>query len=1002
PDHPLTDGNDILQRIARAEKNARDSLLDIHAAPHEIANLADAKWGQTFSERLQNALDDPTIRIIDIPAGRHDLSAINLDRAQHKLIRGHGEDTILTFAKDDAAAFIASSGGHAAKLLFANFVLDMHWQQGDAAANGFQLSRGDTIQFHHIAVKNAGGAAILAQGFAQSGSGTKNLLVLDSHIDGAGLADGTDGFGIMVKDASPDAAIIGNRIENVMGGMGIGGHATALGAPTGMVIIGNHISMQRSATAFESIGLTKGVDNSIIAKNLSDPSFDNGISVSADNNLIVKNHISAAWNHGISIDGNRNTIVANDIHHIGGQNAGLGEQKDYAAIALENAAHNYIANNHASGGDMAYAIKYNGEQRGGNLIGHNAISGYNKSEYNLPPHTDDRIGQNIPDSGIAPLSASERDEIADNAGPEHTANHAPTDITLSASSIGEGKAGIAIGKLATTDPDANDSHTYSVDDPRFEIDNNTLKLKAGQALNYDDAPSITLTITSTDRGGKSHQKTFTLAVEDDPNHPAPPAPQGKEAGLNLDIARHFYPLATLKAFIDTLADAGGTFLHLHLSDNENYALESAHLGQTTANATQRQDGIWINNHTQKPFLSNAQIAELVAYAHAKNIALVPELDMPAHIQGVLDLLRHARGDAYVKSVQVDWTDANGQPVPQLDTNRPETRTLAKTLLDEIAAHFKHARHIHIGGDEFHGAEAHNREYIDFANHLAAHLAGKNLKTRIWNDGILKTALATLNPDIEITYWNFDGDKSGAEAAHNRLVRASLPDLIDAGYTVLNYNNTYLYHLPEAQHHSSFSQSDHEMYTRLKEWHLGLWDGSDNSSAITDTSKIAGAAMSIWGENAGTLAPESIEKFTASQLATLIRMTNAAADPQSADATALENLQNALRNGDYSGIEHPVYLDLDRAPQNGSLDTGALGTQHIRLLRENLLDSRDNFEFFIRGDQNDTLALGQHWQKTGDTATLQNPDYPADQVTYHAYSHGDDKLWIDQDLQILIM
>ena len=48
--------------------------------------------------------------------------------------------------------------------------------------------------------------------------------------------------------------------------------------------------------------------------------------------------------------------------------------------------------------------------------------------------------------------------------------------------------------------------------------------------------------------------------------------QRKESGLMLDTSRRFYSVAVIKRFIDTLSASGGTFLHLHFSDNENYSL----------------------------------------------------------------------------------------------------------------------------------------------------------------------------------------------------------------------------------------------------------------------------------------------------------------------------------------------------------------------------------------------------------------------------------------------
>lgn len=94
-------------------------------------------------------------------------------------------------------------------------------------------------------------------------------------------------------------------------------------------------------------------------------------------------------------------------------------------------------------------------------------------------------------------------------------NQAPTDIALSNASVAENATAAVIGNLTTTDPDSGDSHTYSVSDSRFEVVGNQLKLKAGQALDYETETSVTLTVTSTDSGGLTLSKDFTLTVTDD-------------------------------------------------------------------------------------------------------------------------------------------------------------------------------------------------------------------------------------------------------------------------------------------------------------------------------------------------------------------------------------------------------------------------------------------------------------------------------------------------------
>ncbi len=98
-------------------------------------------------------------------------------------------------------------------------------------------------------------------------------------------------------------------------------------------------------------------------------------------------------------------------------------------------------------------------------------------------------------------------------------NDAPTGITLDDTDVDENKAGEVIGNLTTTDPDTGDSHTYTVDDARFEVVAGQLKLKAGQSLDYEAEPTVDVTVTSTDAGGLSTNQLFTLTVDDENESP---------------------------------------------------------------------------------------------------------------------------------------------------------------------------------------------------------------------------------------------------------------------------------------------------------------------------------------------------------------------------------------------------------------------------------------------------------------------------------------------------
>jgi len=99
-----------------------------------------------------------------------------------------------------------------------------------------------------------------------------------------------------------------------------------------------------------------------------------------------------------------------------------------------------------------------------------------------------------------------------------TANNAPTDIALSPSSIPENQpAGTTVGTLATTDPDAGNTFTYtlvtgtgSTDNASFAISGNSLNSAA--SFNYQTKNSFQIRVRSTDQSGLYVEKGFTISI----------------------------------------------------------------------------------------------------------------------------------------------------------------------------------------------------------------------------------------------------------------------------------------------------------------------------------------------------------------------------------------------------------------------------------------------------------------------------------------------------------
>ncbi|TKB94484.1 MAG: hypothetical protein E8D40_00970, partial [Nitrospira sp.] len=113
-------------------------------------------------------------------------------------------------------------------------------------------------------------------------------------------------------------------------------------------------------------------------------------------------------------------------------------------------------------------------------------------------------------------------------------NDAPTDLSLSASTVAENAAtGTVVGTVSGTDIDASDTKTYSLTDTaggRFAIDSATgqLTVADGSLLNYEAATSHTLTVRVTDSGGQSYDETFTINLTN-----VNEGPTGTDATLTL-------------------------------------------------------------------------------------------------------------------------------------------------------------------------------------------------------------------------------------------------------------------------------------------------------------------------------------------------------------------------------------------------------------------------------------------------------------------------------------
>ncbi|MEN2991897.1 hypothetical protein WG926_26560, partial [Tistrella sp. BH-R2-4] len=100
-------------------------------------------------------------------------------------------------------------------------------------------------------------------------------------------------------------------------------------------------------------------------------------------------------------------------------------------------------------------------------------------------------------------------------------NEAPTAPVLSNTTVREDAQ--VIGTVTASDPDAGDTLTFTVDDPRFEIVDGVLQLAGGEVLDHEAEPFIDLTLTAIDANGLETSSVVRITVTNVAE--APTAPQ---------------------------------------------------------------------------------------------------------------------------------------------------------------------------------------------------------------------------------------------------------------------------------------------------------------------------------------------------------------------------------------------------------------------------------------------------------------------------------------------
>lgn len=158
-------------------------------------------------------------------------------------------------------------------------------------------------------------------------------------------------------------------------------------------------------------------------------------------------------------------------------------------------------------------------------------------------------------------------------------------------------------------------------------------------------------------------------------------------GFMLDESRHFTGKDGVKRLLEAMARLKLNVLHWHLTDDPGWRIEIRRHPRLTEVGG-------VGNHTDpdapRAFYTQEDIREIVAFAAARGIAVVPEIDMPGHARAAVRAYPEHGGGGSKRHPDFTFNPA-----------KPETERFLTEILAEARGLFPKAPFVHLGGDEVH-------------------------------------------------------------------------------------------------------------------------------------------------------------------------------------------------------------------------------------------------------------------------------------------------------------
>ncbi len=222
-------------------------------------------------------------------------------------------------------------------------------------------------------------------------------------------------------------------------------------------------------------------------------------------------------------------------------------------------------------------------------------------------------------------------------------------------------------------------------------------------------------------------------------------PRFEWRGAMLDVARHFFGVDDVKRFVDAIAALGLNRLHLHLTDDQGWRIEIESWPRLA-----EIGGLSAVGGGAGGFYTQTQYRELVEYATARGVVIVPEIDLPGHVNAALVAYPELAPAGY------DAKPYTGIDVgfSTLDVANELTYSFVDDVVREVAA-LTPGDWFHVGGDE--AAATPRADYVHFVERALEIVSAHGKVPVGWEE----IARAKLPPGTIVQHWQ---DEELARAA----------------------------------------------------------------------------------------------------------------------------------------------------------------------------------------------------------------------------------------------